>query len=122
MKRSRIKPKVSDFQKEFDATKPLVRERSHGVCEAIIVANVFLDNPGPFCEDLWHFACGNRAVHVHHRKYRSRGGTNALSNLLDVCLECHSLIHSQPELSNRLGLSLHAGESEELSCHTPEIE
>jgi len=128
MKRSNIKAKTSDFQREFDAMKPLVRERSGGYCESWPFARdhcaeghkVYSD--GTLETDICTYhtipiagTCEFRnPIHIHHRKYRSRGGTNALSNLLHLCEPCHSWIHANPELSNKLGLSLHAGESEDL--------
>jgi 5-methylcytosine-specific restriction endonuclease McrA len=58
-----------------------------------------------------------KVVHVHHRKYRSRGGTNALTNLLGVCRSHHDWTHAhggfgQP--ANVLRLALSAGEDETL--------
>ena len=115
VKRSRIKPKVSDFEREFQSMKPLVISRSMGYCES-----------WPFVRDmdretqmLYHehmaMACQFRnPVHVHHRKFRSRGGTNSRDNLIHLCEPCHSFIHSHPEIADKLRFALHAGESEEL--------
>ena len=75
--------------------KPEVLARSGGRCEARLADR-----------------CLVTANHVHHRKYRSRGGSNGLSNLIHVCLPCHDWIHSNPELSNVTGLSLHEWEDE----------
>lgn len=55
-----------------------VKERSAGVCEG----------------------CGHKpASQIHHRKYRSRGGSHDVSNLLHLCgsgnhTGCHGLAHS----------------------------
>src|SRR5271154_3393039 len=99
MKRSRIKQKVSDFELEFQAMKPTVHERSGGMCEAWRFVS---DN----CDEglrSWFSSvlrsCGIRATNTHHRKYRSRGGTNSLDNLIDLCYPCHAFIHSQPKIS-----------------------
>lgn len=83
------------YQTEFDAAKPLVRERSKGVCEAAVSPN-----------------CSARGTHVHHRRMRSQGGRNDLDNLLDVCLWCHSWIHANPAKSYEFGLLLHAATTE----------
>ena len=32
-------------------------------------------------------------LQIHHRKYRSHGGTHGLDNLEPVCWDCHRLIH-----------------------------
>jgi hypothetical protein len=57
-----------------------VKERSGGICEG----------------------CGIRpATEVHHRKYRSRGGGNEVSNLLDLCgWGNHSGCHGEAHGSN----------------------
>ena len=34
-------------------------------------------------------------LEVHHRKYRSHGGTHRVENLEPVCRDCHKLIHRQ---------------------------
>ena len=34
-----------------------------------------------------------RPLHIHHRRYRSHGGTHRLENLEPVCWDCHRLIH-----------------------------
>ena len=52
--------------------------------------------------------CPRRAVHTHHRKYRSRGGTDNPINLIEVCRECHDWIHTGDGAirSSRLGQPL----------------
>jgi hypothetical protein len=50
--------------------------------------------------------CTGRAQHRHHRKLRSRGGSNDPANLLDVCLRCHDYIHRHPKESIRRGWML----------------
>lgn len=35
----------------------------------------------------------SRRLHIHHRKYRSHGGTHQVENLEPVCWDCHRLIH-----------------------------
>jgi hypothetical protein len=34
-----------------------------------------------------------RKLEIHHRKYRSHGGTHRVENLEPVCRDCHKLIH-----------------------------
>lgn len=56
-------------------TLAALRARSRGVCEAGL--------PG----------CQRAPVQAHHRKYRSRGGSDALVNLDDLCAPCHEAVH-----------------------------
>jgi hypothetical protein len=63
---------------EFAVMKQEVKDRSGGRCEARTPR------------------CTGRSEHVHHRRMRSQGGSNTLDNLLDVCLQCHLYIHSNP--------------------------
>ena len=127
MKRSKIKPSISDFEREFRAMKLIVHERSQGVCEAaaLVAQRVLEFLYAPDSEEhtavldaakefLAGRECLGRATNTHHRKYRSRGGTNSLDNLIDLCGPCHEWIHAYPIESNLLGLSLHANESEEI--------
>jgi hypothetical protein len=37
----------------------------------------------------------NRPLQIHHRRYRSHGGTHRVENLEPVCWDCHRLIHRQ---------------------------
>jgi hypothetical protein len=37
----------------------------------------------------------SRRLEIHHRKYRSHGGTHQVENLEPVCRDCHKLIHRQ---------------------------
>ena len=123
MRRTRLNPrskKGDAYQKEFEAMKPLVKERSFGLCESWVFVSA---NCSEEIQDIYHASpiagtCRFRnPVHVHHRKYRKRGGTNSLSNLVHLCEPCHSWIHAHggfDGLANRLRLALSAGESEEL--------
>ena len=52
--------------------------------------------------------CTGRAVHIHHVLMRSRGGSDNVSNLLDVCVSCHSWIHEHPSESYDRGWLHHA--------------
>lgn len=35
-----------------------------------------------------------RPLQIHHRKYRSHGGTHQVDNLEPVCWDCHRVIHA----------------------------
>ena len=37
--------------------------------------------------------CGQVAVDIHHKKYKSQGGTDDIDNLIALCRKCHSDIH-----------------------------
>lgn len=52
--------------------------------------------------------CTGRAVHMHHRKRRSQGGTNDPTNLIAVCVACHSYIHNHPAISYERGWLVHS--------------
>jgi 5-methylcytosine-specific restriction endonuclease McrA len=36
-----------------------------------------------------------RRLQIHHRRYRSHGGSHEVDNLEPVCWSCHKLIHRQ---------------------------
>ena len=76
----------NDYERELDAVRPLIRQRSQGRCE--------IGLPG----------CWGVARDPHHRKLRSRGGTNDPSNILDACGACHDWAHANPALATELGL------------------
>jgi 5-methylcytosine-specific restriction endonuclease McrA len=35
----------------------------------------------------------SRRLQIHHRRFRSQGGTHRLENLEPVCWDCHKVIH-----------------------------
>ena len=38
--------------------------------------------------------CGTRSnLEVHHREFRSQGGSDSEQNLITLCAGCHSLVH-----------------------------
>ena len=37
--------------------------------------------------------CCARRLQIHHRRYRSHGGTHKIDNLEPVCWDCHKRIH-----------------------------
>ena len=49
------------------------------------------DAVGNKCEKR---GCPNKAYHVHHIKLVSKGGTNVCGNLIVLCANCHSDVHS----------------------------
>lgn len=109
--------KGARFQREFLRMRKIVEGRSGGLCEAPnFVTRAISQDDRALTEAAysWQFenACNGRASHVHHRKYRSRGGTNSPANLVHVCSSCHDWIHAHGEKSNLLGLSLRAEENE----------
>jgi len=59
------------------------------------VRQAVYERAGWLCE----LGCGQRAVHLHHRKLRSQGGQHVEANLLAVDLRCHEQIHAQPARS-----------------------
>lgn len=38
--------------------------------------------------------CKDRAVHLHHIRYRSRGGRWVTNNIVSLCVEHHQCIHA----------------------------
>jgi len=39
----------------------------------------------------------SRQLQIHHRRYRSHGGTHKVENLEPVCWDCHRLIHAREQ-------------------------
>lgn len=112
--RKAIRAKVSDYEREFQAVRLQVLERAKGRCEFEEVTLAFTGIRRALK------GCSGRADHVHHRKPRSRGGSNSLANCCALCWRCHEYIHANPAKATELGLMLSAGASEELSgsCET----
>jgi hypothetical protein len=48
-----------------------------------------------FIRDKWKCRCCgfSGALHCHHIKFRSHGGTDNLNNLICLCNSCHSGLH-----------------------------
>lgn len=57
--------------------------------------------------------CGKplRARNRHHRKLRSQGGSDAVTNLVLICPACHNTIHNNPEWSKEHGWIVVRGHS-----------
>lgn len=47
--------------------------------------------------------CTGYATEGHHRKLRSQGGTDTLSNCVPTCAACHRYIHNNPAWAVRSG-------------------
>lgn len=114
MKRTSLKrrksKRLANYDAEFERMRPLVMAKAKDQCQAATFTFPYRKAGGILwsgCRDGYH-----AATHVHHRKYRSRAGTNAESNLIAVCAEAHEWIHAHPKESHLLGLSLKATESE----------
>lgn len=46
------------------------------------------------CEARLSERCVGVGQHYHHRKLRSRGGADSAANLVHICHQCHTFIHS----------------------------
>lgn len=46
--------------------------------------------------------CGNRAVDVHHLKFRSQGGEDIPENLMGLCRDCHNRAHGSKPFNQEL--------------------
>jgi hypothetical protein len=74
-------PKRSDID---PALRRQLRERANGRCES--------------CDEPL-----GSVFEAHHRKLRSRGGTDEVTNLLALCRSCHSGWHSRGRLATEHG-------------------
>ncbi len=91
---------------------PLARRGKHGrpeglgrgkanACPADPAAKrTALERDGYTCQ-----LCGaRRDLHVHHVRYRSRGGHDGPENLLTLCCACHEAVHrSEQSLYGPMG-------------------
>ena len=39
--------------------------------------------------------CGRQAVDIHHKIFRSQGGTDEADNLIALCRDCHDMAHGK---------------------------
>lgn len=67
-------------------SRPIVEDRSGGVCERCGVA---------------------RATEKHHRKLR-RHGDHRAANLVDLCTPCHAWVHANPAAAYESGFMVRA--------------
>ena len=89
-RKSALKPvsaKRKSTMADYKRAKEEIMQRGDGACEARVV-NV----------------CTGGAEHAHHKKRRSRGGTDDGENLIAVCFHCHEWIHTHPADATALGL------------------
>lgn len=93
MKRSGIRRKKSEKQKEFekelDEITPQLWDRAEGMCE-LMISNI----------------CAGTPHHRHHRRsrrIRKDGLANDMSNLLYLCTACHELVHHDRAWSKEHG-------------------
>lgn len=68
----RITVKTANYNDEFNEARKIVIERDKGLC----------------------VRCRFHGNHVHHILPRSLGGSNDLSNLVLLCMECHEWVHA----------------------------
>ena len=78
--------RVADYKTELDALTPQLFARSRGQCE--------------LCRQTFPLGLFER----HHRKRRSQGGQNVMSNVLVLCRGCHLWAHANPREAKLLGL------------------
>jgi len=84
----------------FDGERLVMKAvgRADFIALQALVNGVYLSNSRKAMEQHgWRCArCrSNRRLEIHHRKYRSHGGTHRVENLEPVCRDCHKLIHRQ---------------------------
>jgi 5-methylcytosine-specific restriction endonuclease McrA len=82
------------------------------------IANTVLKRANGFCEH-----CGRSGdLTLHHRKLKSRGGKDSVSNLIAVLHECHLYdIHANPKRAEEMGWMIPSwGNAEEYPLRTPE--
>ncbi len=73
----------------------------------------------PTCEANLVKVCAGRAVHVHERKTRSRGGSIVdQQNCLALCASCHRWTHAHQDEAHELGLLVHSWEHICPTCDT----
>lgn len=120
----RVSPRTKSYGEDLDEVRPVIVARSQGRCEAPGFVERWVRSgrcdgldSALVDEALVAFIarreeCAGVARHIHHRKYRTRLGTNHPDNLLHLCGGCHDFIHKNGRLSNALGLSLHAEQEE----------
>ena len=121
--RRSAKKRTNDYDLEFAKVKPTIMARSRGECESPRVISEFPTSPQTSAAIMtWHVRadCQGIAQHVHHVQFRSRGGSNDPSNLIALCLNCHSFAHHYLDYSHALGLSRHSWDGVNSSEHEGE--
>lgn len=69
-----------DTNRYFYTIRPAVYKRANGKCYA--------------CNKPVDIGTENKRWECHHVRPVSRGGTNALKNLVCLCVKCHRFVHS----------------------------
>ena len=80
LKRSRIKPISKKQAKKNRELNRVTQGITTEVCQRCLLPSDF------------------RGLSVHHKKKRSQGGSNQLSNLVVLCGKCHSKEHGVNEI------------------------
>lgn len=78
--------RVRDFDREFEAVKPLVAQRSRGWCEVR--------------------GCDNRGRHHHHRGGRVGEGVNDPDMVILLCPQCDHRVTTDPAWAKAEGYSV----------------
>lgn len=99
----RRSPKRDAYERDLDAMRSVIDERSGGRCEYRTMVAVD-DYAG------WE-RCPNHVDHLHHRQRRSQGGRNTEANIVALCTGHHDWIHAHPFVSKRLGWLVSAGQN-----------
>lgn len=73
-------------------TVDYIWNRAKNVCEAV------WDNKERCRKGFWADTLTGRRFHLHHKKFKSRGGTNEKINLVLLCPDCHRKVHNNYEL------------------------
>jgi 5-methylcytosine-specific restriction endonuclease McrA len=74
MRKVKRQPKIL-----WQRTRQHIWQRDQGRCQ------------GPYCQELQAWSLPLNQAHIDHRIERSRGGSNAQSNLRVLCRRCHTL-------------------------------
>jgi rRNA maturation endonuclease Nob1 len=83
----------------YDADGNLVAEATHAIEDLaleFLVKKVYqVHSVQALKDNNWRCArCrGAMRLQIHHRRYRSHGGTHRVENLEPVCAGCHKVIH-----------------------------
>lgn len=113
-----------EFENELNRQRPLIYERSQGICEAwaTVAASAFevkerlvgdirmlaLRTPEwdrALSEYVEADPCTGTATEVQHRAGRGPAGSNALSDLLHLCAGCHRWATDHGRAAIQLGVS-----------------
>ena len=83
--------------KEEDKPLPQGADYQHGERYGIAtLREAVFSRDGYTCQCCGRTIKDGAILHVHHVKYRSKGGTNSMSNLATVCEKCHTPKNHKP--------------------------